>query len=67
LRPVRSESSMLMVRFLSYPRRMAPITASEFPSRDWTALAGCGKTHPGGRPGIHPRHKANQISVGFSP
>jgi hypothetical protein len=27
----------------------------------------CGKTHPGGRPGIYPRYKANQISVGFSP
>ena len=31
---------------------------------DFTAS---GKTRPGGRPGIHPRHKANQISLGFSP
>jgi len=23
------------------------------------------KTHAGGRPGIHPRHKANQINVGL--
>ena len=30
-------------------------------------FTGCGKTRPGGRPGIYPRHKANQISVGFSP
>ena len=31
------------------------------------ALAACGKTHPGGRPGIYPRHKANQISVASAP
>ena len=25
------------------------------------------KNSSGGRPGIYPRHKANQINVGFSP
>jgi hypothetical protein len=29
-------------------------------------FTGCGKTRPGGRPGIYPRHKANRIIVGFS-
>jgi hypothetical protein len=30
-------------------------------------FTGCEKTRPGGRPGIYPQHKANQISAGFSP
>jgi hypothetical protein len=31
-----------------------------------TGFTGCGKTRPGGMPGIYSRHKANQINVGFS-
>lgn len=27
----------------------------------------CGKTLPGGRLGIYPRHETNQINLGFSP
>jgi hypothetical protein len=30
-------------------------------------FTGCGKTHSGGRPGIHPRQKPIQTMVGFSP
>jgi hypothetical protein len=29
-------------------------------------FAGFGKTHSAGRPGIHPRQRANRINVGFS-
>jgi len=29
-------------------------------------FTGCGKTHSGGRPGIYPRYKDNEISGGFS-
>ena len=32
-----------------------------------TAFKGCGKTDPGGRPGIYPRHKLNKNDTGFSP
>jgi hypothetical protein len=43
--------------------KMQPVE-QEVSGHDFTA---CGKTHSCGRPGIYPRHKANQINEGFSP